>query len=691
MSIVPRLLQHLAIFTVVCLTAASLPADELGNAVRAALKQADPSIVRLRIIGGEQSVDGDKVTSLVTTGVVISDQGEILTSQFALQGNPEAILVEDQAGHRANTVVVATDHVRRLVLLRAREGQWTAVRSAAPDSVRTGQWSIALGRFYSADSSSVSVGIVSAMNRIHGMAIQSDAKISPVNYGGPLINLQGETIGILIPLSPRGRSNASAGIEWYDSGIGFAIPMTDALKSADRLREGKDLKPGRLGLRLATAGIFSSNIRIDRLVQGGPADLAGLKKGDVLVSVNDRPIERVSILEEAVARSYAGDSITLTVNRGTESLTLPIELTEELPVPTPGYLGFMTVRPAKSGVIAEQPDLPAVAQILQGNPPGAPITRPESDAKSDSVPLVVINNTSASKAGLPERIELLKLNNEPTPGREELRVALADLQAGNKIQIEYRIPGEAQTKTAEIETQLQPEDVIRLSGAVLDAVDAIAEIKNPDDAETVETPGDKSRASGEAQRRELSYEQRGRAIVFSSKNPTAVLPGIVVLLSAELESEEQLLARWKPYLDSHKLIVAVPVNPEKSRLTADDIPLVLDIVKDLAGGSKADLRRIVVVGKREQSRLALQLLFGGPSPIRGIALTDGWMAAADFEGVDGSDQSVLLLETPANAQSQALLSQSRDSLRKAGFWVARPKDQDTEHTMADWTMLLRSF
>ncbi|MEI6539945.1 MAG: serine protease, partial [Planctomycetota bacterium] len=178
----------------------SASGDDLGQAVQAAIRKVETSIVRLRVIGGEQSIDGDAVQSLVTTGIVISADGEILTSQFALEGNPEAVLVEDQFGKRTNATIVATDSVRRIVLLKAKEGLWTPVVADENAVVEVGQWSIALGRFYAAESSSVSLGIISALNRIHGMAIQTDAKVSPVNYGGPLVSLNGTIVGILVPL-----------------------------------------------------------------------------------------------------------------------------------------------------------------------------------------------------------------------------------------------------------------------------------------------------------------------------------------------------------------------------------------------------------------------------------------------------------------------------------------------------------
>ena len=670
--------------------------DELGIAVRNAVKRVDPSVVRVRVIGGEQSIDGDTVTSLVTTGIVISESGEILTSLFAVQGNPEAVLAEDVSGRRTNAEIIATDHVRRLVLLRAREGQWVPAVAAPADKVKVGQWSVAMGRFYAADSSSISVGVVSALNRIHGMAIQSDAKISPVNYGGPLINLDGQVMGLLVPLSPGGQGNASSGVEWYDSGIGFAIPMQQALAVADRLRTGKDLKGGRLGLKLRSSGVFSSRVIVDRVIPGGPADAGGLKKGDALLAADDRSIERMSVLEEAVGSRYAGDTLNLEVKRGDESLKLSVVLSEELPVIRPAYLGLMTVRTATP---QGQPGVPAVADdalpegiIPPDRPAHADDKKPAAvRAGAPLPPLVAINDSPASKAGLPARIELLKVNDQSTTRVSELADALSEVQAGEKVSIEYRGLDDKGSVSAEIVTQVQPEDVTRLSTEVLAAVSDIGKPEQKAAPEDEPTKADDVQVVDDVSRRELSFEQRGRAIVFSSSAPTAVLPGIVILIASESDSEEQVLSRWKSLIDSHKLMVVVPVNPEKSRLTAEDIPLVMAVLKELAGGAKADTGRIVVVSNREQAHLAWQLAFEGPSPVRGIALTDGWISASDIAGAEGSDRSVLMLKSPENSQAQALQIGSREALQKAGFWTPQPVSAEPEQSIADWSLLLRSF
>ena len=85
----------------------------------------------------------------------------------------------------------------------------------------------------------VSVGIISALNRIWGKALQTDAKVSPTNYGGPLVDLEGRVQGILVPASPRAEGE-TAGFEWYDSGIGFAIPLEDINAVLPRLKQGQE-------------------------------------------------------------------------------------------------------------------------------------------------------------------------------------------------------------------------------------------------------------------------------------------------------------------------------------------------------------------------------------------------------------------------------------------------------------------
>ncbi len=717
--------------TLPLLACQSASSDDLGKAVQAAIRKVEPSIVRLRVIGGEQSIDGDAVQSLVTTGIVISEDGEILTSQFALEGNPEAVLVEDQSGKRTNASIIATDSVRRIVLLKAKEGRWTPAMVDENHAVEVGQWSIALGRFYAAESSSVSVGIISALNRIHGMAIQTDAKVSPVNYGGPLVSLNGTIAGILVPLSPRGsEGSATSGIEWYDSGIGFAIPLKDALASAEKLRSGLDLKPGRIGIRLVPAGAFDADVIVDRVSPGSPAARAGLLKGDRILAIDGQTVERSSVLMESLARRYAGDSVVLKIRRGQEEMTPAVELVASLPPVSQGYLGLLPIRLARQTESAVAPtdatekdaagetdkgedgqklplDIPRIRLpgILQKN---AEVSKDDSD----SVPLIVVNDSPTSAKNLPAGIEVLSLNAAGTASLAELSIAVDELVPGSVAKIEYRVPGETKTQTAEITAANRPENVIALSDVVLEQIQQSRPSSGatgavPRDADTTtgapaDTPAVSSTTNGVA-RREFNFEERGRCVVLSSSDSSRVMPGIIILLSADKTSEEDIVLRWGPVLKSHCLTVAIPQNPESARLTTDDIPLVMTTIRALVSQAGADLRRVVVVADRPQASMAWQCTFGGPSTICGIALTDGWFSSSEIQSVEGAGHSVLLLDATPGAQAKALRELSHKLLTDAGFWAPlstasdetdNPDDARENRAVrciADWSMLIRSF
>src|SRR5690606_20248570 len=124
------------------------------------------------------------------------------------------------------------------------------------------QWTIALGRTLEPMFPNISVGILSAVNRISGKAIQTDAKTSPVNYGGALVDLDGRCLGIIVPMSPN-QNEVTAGVDWYDSGIGFAVPLVDILRVFERLKTGETLRPGRLGILYPDRGLLTGEVKID--------------------------------------------------------------------------------------------------------------------------------------------------------------------------------------------------------------------------------------------------------------------------------------------------------------------------------------------------------------------------------------------------------------------------------------------
>src|SRR5262249_53384882 len=186
-----------------------------------------------------------------TTGVIVSPDGFIITSAFNFANKPTAVFVTIP-GRKERLVAktIATDQTRMLTLVKVEATGLPVAKAVPKKEAQIGQWAAALGRTLDPivdNPPSMSAGIISALERICGKAFQTDAKVASVNYGGPLIDIAGRVYGVLVPANPFAEGD-TAGVEWYDSGIGFAIPFEDVLAVLPRLKQGKDLRKGLLGV-----------------------------------------------------------------------------------------------------------------------------------------------------------------------------------------------------------------------------------------------------------------------------------------------------------------------------------------------------------------------------------------------------------------------------------------------------------
>jgi serine protease Do len=310
-------------------------------AFRQAARALAPSLVRIQTVGGVDRVAGRLAATAATTGVVVSDDGWIVSSAFNFISKPSSILVQSDKS-RYSARLVATDRLRMLTLLKVDATGLTPLRSDAHPTVRVGQWAIAVGRTYDSPEPSVSVGIVSAVKRVWGKAIQTDAHVSPVNYGGLLIDLAGNALGLIVPLSPSGKEE-TAGVEWYDSGIGFAIPYADVLDSVERLKKGKDLYPGLLGVTVKEGGV-EKKPTIEMVRFDSPAEKASFKSGDVVTQIDGQPVRRHDELRQALGHRYAGEKVHVVVLRGQEKIAADVVLVDKLLPYEPPLLGILPVR-----------------------------------------------------------------------------------------------------------------------------------------------------------------------------------------------------------------------------------------------------------------------------------------------------------------------------------------------------------
>jgi serine protease Do len=284
---------------------------ELERAViERAVLRASRSVVRLEWVGGRTLLWEALPGGAVATGTIVSSQGWIVASSYFFLDRPGAILARFPDGQVLPARMLGRDLNRMITLLKVERDCSAFVPMVCPPAeIEVGMRTVAIG-WTLAEEPDVAVGILSAKRRIWGKAVQTDARTSPRNYGGPLVDLRGRVIGIVVPLSPDGKDPV-AGAQWYDSGIGFAVPMGDLPPVLARLASGEDLFPARLGVQFPPVNPVLAEPLVQAVERGSAAEQAGLRPGDRIRSLAGVAIRRVSDAEELLQRHYGGDSLRI--------------------------------------------------------------------------------------------------------------------------------------------------------------------------------------------------------------------------------------------------------------------------------------------------------------------------------------------------------------------------------------------
>ena len=301
--------------------------NTISDAIRASVEKVAPRLVRIDTIGGYDKVESELTNEGATTGLLLDSQGHLMTSSFNFLHQPSSILIRFHDGVRKVAKVIATDSSRKLTLLKVEEVNYNLepIPRSPGLAIAVGQNVVAVGQALSMEEPNVSLGILSATSRIWGKAIQTDAKIGPNNYGGPLLNLRGEILGICVPLSGMS-DDITAGAEMYDAGVGLAIPVADMLDSFERLKEGKNLEPGFLGFKFSDLNQFVGPAVIEAIAKSSPAEKFGVQKGDRITKVDGVSVDSAMAASIQLRKKYAGETVKITFLRGEESKEIELQL-----------------------------------------------------------------------------------------------------------------------------------------------------------------------------------------------------------------------------------------------------------------------------------------------------------------------------------------------------------------------------
>jgi len=263
------------------------------------------------------------------SGFIIEPDGLILTN-FHVVDNAETITVRLLDGRELAGKVVGKDQKTDIALVKISARDLPVAPLADSDRLEVGEWVMAIGNPFGLDNT-VTSGIVSAKDRQIGAGpydhfIQTDASINPGNSGGPLVNLEGEVVGINTAIFSQSGGNI---------GIGFAIPINLVKDLLPQLKTGGKITRGWLGVSIqgitpdlaASLGLDQAKgALVSSVVQNSPADRAGIKAGDVIVGYAGKPINNANDLPFLVAGTPVGKTVSLQVFRGNQETPVTVAI-----------------------------------------------------------------------------------------------------------------------------------------------------------------------------------------------------------------------------------------------------------------------------------------------------------------------------------------------------------------------------
>jgi 2-alkenal reductase len=314
--------------------------DESSATINVAAK-VSPAVVRITVTGASSAGDLGVIPATgVGSGVIFDSNGWILTNHHVVQGG-EKFDVELKDGRMLSGTVYGIDTLTDLAIVKVDATGLPTAAIGESDALEVGQLVVAIGSPLGTYSNSVTSGIVSAKgrsittdgNQSLTNLIQTDAAINPGNSGGPLLDAEGNVVGI------------NTAIATNSNGIGFAIPIDIARPIMGQAVAGQKLARPYLGIRFVSLSRRLADedklpVRVGALVggrdengnptagveAGTPAAEAGIKDGDIIVSVNGKAIDEGHPLDATLAQFSPGDTVSVEILRDGQHLTLQVTL-----------------------------------------------------------------------------------------------------------------------------------------------------------------------------------------------------------------------------------------------------------------------------------------------------------------------------------------------------------------------------
>lgn len=600
-------------------------------AFRAAVARVAAAVVRIEPLPGADAAVGGP-----STGLVIDAAGLVLATAFAVPESAREAVVVLPDGRRLAAAALGRDEPRGIVLLKTDPLPAAPPLEAVPRaSLEPGQWAIAVGRGWSATEPSMAVGILSAVDRGWGLAVQTDAAVSPMNYGGPLVDLAGRVIGVVAPL-PAEPANLMRGTELYDAGIGFAVPLAEILESLPRLIAGEALVGGTLGIGYRSADRINGEPVIASVRQASPAARIGLRPGDRIVAIDGRPIRRIADARHAITPRHAGDRVELEVARGRDAAAPTLRVSPTLVARLPPW------RRAILGIVAaarddEHEDAAAgIAWVL----PGGPGDRAGIVAGGSIASIVPVDHVAAG-----EPVE--------NPSPPDIAGVLAGLEPGQAVRLGVR------------------------RGSTVTPVEVVlGELPGDVPAESPPRSAAGLPESGDA----VEVVRLGNADVATPA--VAVVPAgrgaMPVLVWCDLPSgpiEDAAATVWKAAAAATGVAVILPGSRDRRAWSRDDVATVVRAIESLHARRRIDATRVGVAGRGAGGGFAWILAERLSATCGGVAVLDAPLPAGiAIPDAEPGTARWLLLGGSADESAARRRGLDRERLLEAGHAVGTLPD-----------------
>ncbi len=494
----------------------------MAKAVRAAAKSVLPAVVAVEIVGTAQGPSGEVEQDAPTSGVMIDTDGYVLASSIVVRRPAASILIVLPDGSRHAAKVVSRDYHRDLVLLKIETSkELSAIEFPSKLDVQIGKTTVAVGRFGNTASPIISRGVLSGVERLDGVALQTDARVSAAFYGGPLIDLYGNVMGILIPAVAGGAGSDPTG--WYDSGIAFAIPSDVILTKLERLKSGTDIKRGLIGIASKTKDPYDDGTEIAAVRKRSPAEASGIKAGDEVIEIDGKTVRRHQEIKQALGRYDAGETIRIKLRRDGKEIDITTELAETIP----------PLQPQRLGVLVSELDSASDSE------------QDGEEQADDDIATVVVDSVlsgTPAESKIKAGDQLRKLGDAKISSVTTLRSLLMSAEPETEVELSITRAGNDET--------------VRLTPAMVAGSSLMQPPKAWSDAE-----------SGDWATEELKLPDSGNAAAFVAPKATDAqqnLGLLLLLMNPSGGSPTEVLENWREAAKAAGVVICA-VAPEDSR------------------------------------------------------------------------------------------------------------------------------